>query len=135
MPRAIPLRDPQTNELVRNPQGEVVFLMPLEIEATEDRKLPIYPTPVRDPQSQTWVFDVSGQLVVAPVVRDEDGQIIEYKGIPQFYPPAYQNINGKLTLKQDVEGNYVFCEVEKDPQGKIILTPDGRPIFKQLLMV
>ncbi|NET58409.1 MAG: GNAT family N-acetyltransferase [Symploca sp. SIO2E6] len=131
VPGAIPLRDPQTNELVRNPQGEVVFLMPLTIEATEERKLPIYPTPVRDPQTQTWVFDVDGQLVVAPVVRDEEGQIMEYKGIPQFYPPAYQHINGKLTLKQDGEGNYVFCEVEKDPQGKIIRTPDGRPVFKQ----
>ena len=134
-PGAIPLRDPKTNELVRSLSGEPVFLMPLTDEAGElletSSGLPIYPTPARDPQTQDWVFNAKGGLVVAPLLRDESGQIIERQGIPQFYPPAYQWIDGKLTLKQDAEGNYIFREVERDKEGQIVLTPDGAPVFKE----
>jgi len=48
-PGQIPLRDPKTHELVRNSQGDVVFLVPVRDEVGEILKsstgLPIYPTP------------------------------------------------------------------------------------------
>ncbi|WP_199249734.1 GNAT family N-acetyltransferase [[Phormidium] sp. ETS-05] len=126
---AIPLYDPTTNEIVRNPQGEAIFLMPLPDETTG--KLPIYPTPVRDPQTQEWIFDRLGELVVCPVLRDENGKVVEYQGIPQFHPPVYEIVDGQIRLQQDAEGNYLFCAVEKDKTGKILLTPNGSPVFKR----
>ena len=109
--------------------------MPLTDEAGElletSGGLPIYPTPTRDPQTQDWVFDAKGELVIAPLLRDESGQIVQHQGIPQFYPPAYQWVDGKFSLKQDGEGNYVFREVERDKEGNIVRTPDGAPVFKQ----
>ncbi len=133
LPKAIPLRAPQTGELVRNHEGEPVFLFPLETEAIEASKLPIYPTPIRHPQTQDFIFNSQGELVVSPVLRDKDGKVIEYKGIPQFHPPAYQTIQGKLHLKQNEAGDYIFCEVELDKEGEIIFTPEGQPVFKQSL--
>jgi hypothetical protein len=111
-PGAIPLKDPQTQALVRNAQGEGVYLYPLTDESGEwlknSRGLPIYPIPVRDPQSQEWVFDESGELVVCPVAYDEQGKIQELEGIPQFRLPTYDYVEGKLMLKQDNRGNYLF---------------------------
>ena len=111
-PGAIPLKDPQTQALVRNAQGEGVYLYPLTDESGEwlknSRGLPIYPIPVRDPQSQEWVFDESGELVVCPVAYDEQGKIQELEGIPQFRLPTYDYVEGKLMLKQDDRGNYLF---------------------------
>jgi ribosomal protein S18 acetylase RimI-like enzyme len=134
-PGAIPLRDLQTNELIKNTQGEPVFLAPLQNENGDrirtSQDLPIYPTPVRNPQTQEYVFDPQGNLIVCPVLRDENGAIAEYQDIPQFHPPAYQAQNGKLHLKQDEKGNYIFCEVERDKEGKILRNPSGQPIFKQ----
>ncbi|MBD1895740.1 hypothetical protein [Coleofasciculus sp. FACHB-129] len=48
--------------------------------------------------------------------------------------PAYQSVSGELRLKRDTQGNYVFCEVERNKQGKIVRTPDGVPVFKQPLL-
>ncbi|HIK09127.1 MAG TPA: GNAT family N-acetyltransferase [Oscillatoriaceae cyanobacterium M33_DOE_052] len=127
--KAIPLYDPLTNEIVRNPQGEAVFLMPLADETTG--KLPIYPTPVRDPQTQEWIFDRLGELVVCPVLRDENGQVVEYQGIPQFHPPVYDIVDGQIRLQQDAAGNYLFCAIEKDKKGQILRTPNGSPVFKR----
>jgi ribosomal protein S18 acetylase RimI-like enzyme len=133
----IPLYDPKTNELVRNPQGDPVFLgsvmdkegLPLQ----SSDGLPIYPNPVRDPQTQEFVFDANGSLVVCPVLQDENDRVFEFQGIPQFHPPAYEMVDGKLHLKQDSNGDYVFCEVEKDKEGKILRSPDGVPVFKRSL--
>ncbi len=131
-PRAIPLRDPKTGELVKSPQGEPVFLQPLvSFSEVEEIKLPVYPTPVRDPQTQSFVFDVQGQLVVCPVLRDENGNIFTHKGLPQFQTPAYEYINGKLQLKQDTEGNYIFCDAERDSIGRILCDSHGSPIFQK----
>ncbi|MBZ8180517.1 GNAT family N-acetyltransferase [Oscillatoria salina] len=136
-PNAIPLHDPQTHALVRNPQGEPVFLFPLKDDQGEliklSNELPIYSTPVRDPQTQDFVFDKNGELVVCPVLRDENNQVVEYQGIPQFHPPAYQKVSGKITLKQDSDGNYVFSDIELNSDGKILRSPDGQPIFKSPL--
>lgn len=136
-PNAIPLRDPDTNELIRNPKGEPVFLMPLRDEKGEllltSNGLPIYPTPVRDPEKDDWVFNSLGELVVCPVLRDDNGEIVEHQEIPQFHPPVYEYVEGKIRLKQDSSGNYVFCEVERDKERKIVRNTDGIPIFKQLL--
>ncbi|MGK7924209.1 MAG: hypothetical protein AB4290_02970 [Spirulina sp.] len=92
--------------------------------------LPIYPTPVRHPQTQEYAFDAKGDLVVCPVRRDERGAIAEYQGIPQFHPPAYQARDSQLYLKQDEKGNYIFCEVERDRAGKILRNPSGQPLFQ-----
>jgi hypothetical protein len=138
-PSAIPLRNLETNELIRKPNGEPVFLMPLrddkgELIRTSDG-LPIYPTPLRDPEKNDWVFDATGELVTCPILQEETGEIVEYQGIPQFYTPAYEAAAGGIRLQRDAQGNYVFCAVEKDSRGKIVRSPDGLPIFKQPLLV
>lgn len=133
---AIPLREPETNQLVLNPQGEPVFIMPLVDDQGELLKTqngsPIYPIPLREPQTQTWVFDQQGKLVNCPVLRDDSGQIMEANNIVQFHPPIYQFNQGKIGLKCDENGNYLFAEVERDRTGKILTTPDGIPVFKQI---
>lgn len=130
----IPLRDPKTNELVKNQAGEVVYLSPIRNEQGEifigSSGLPIYPTPLRDPQTQAWVFDEQGNLVVCPVILDDNQKVVEYQNIPQFYRPLYEKIEGKLQLKRDIEGQYLFAEVERDELGKVKRSPDGQPIFK-----
>jgi hypothetical protein len=134
-PKAITLTDAQTNELLRNPQGEIVFWMPLVDDNRDLLKssggLPIYPQLLLDPVPNKWVFDAEGKLVVCPVVRDENGQIAENQGMVLFYPPAYQIVEGKPCLMRDDTGNYVFQDIERDKQGKIVKTPDGFPVFKQ----
>jgi hypothetical protein len=111
-PGAIPLKDPQTQALITNAQGEGVYLYPLKDESgvllKSSREMPIYPIPLRDPQSQEWVFANSGELVVCPVAYDEDGKIKELDGFPQFCTPIYDYVNGKLILKRDDFGNYLF---------------------------
>ncbi|HAG80896.1 MAG TPA: hypothetical protein DCL61_06920 [Cyanobacteria bacterium UBA12227] len=61
-----------------------------------------------------WVFDVNGKLIICPLLRDKNNSIVEYLGIPQFHPPAYDYVQGIVRLKQDTSGNYVFCDVERD---------------------
>lgn len=111
-PGAIPLKDPQTQSLVKNGQGEGVYLYPLTDESgnwlKSSRGMPIYPIPVRDPQTQEWVFNESGELVVCPVAYDEQGKIKELDGIPQFSLPTYDYLESKLSLKRDSEGMYIF---------------------------
>ena len=111
-PGAIPLIDPQTQALVRNAQGEDVYLYPLTDDSGEwlksSRGLPIYPIPVREPQSQEWVFDELGKLVICPLSYDEQGKIQELDGVPQFRLPTYDYIEGNLRLKKDDQGNYLF---------------------------
>ncbi len=135
---AIPLRDPYTNEIVRNPAGDPVFMSPLLTETGEQIKtstgLPIYPTPVRDPQQNDWVFDAENNLVVCPVLLDENNQVVEYQGIPQFHPPSYEYVDGSIRLKKDAKGHYIFSEVERDKNGKILRSPEGMPVFRQLLL-
>ena len=133
-PSAIPLRQPDSNSLVRNPHGEPVFLAPIANVAGDILKtstgLPVYPTPVRDPQTNDWVFDSTGNLVACPPLRDEHNQIVEHQSIPQFHPPAYEIVSGKIHLKRDADGKCVFCDVERDSGGKMVKTPDGMPVFK-----
>lgn len=135
LPGAMALRDIKTNELVYNKQDKPVFIYPLTdshgelIKTSND--LPIYPTPLQDPQTQEWVFDTNGELVVSPILQDEKGQVLEYQGIPQFHPPCYKIVGGKLVLEQDDSGDYLFCDVERNSQGEIVRSPEGQPIFKQ----
>lgn len=134
-PGAMPLRDHKTSELVYNIQGEPVFIYPLTNDSGELLKtvegLPIYPTPLRDPQTDGWVFDRSGQLVVCPVLLDENGDIFQCQGIPQFRLPLYEFVGGKLGLKRDDSGAVLFSDVERNKEGKIIRNPQGQPVFKQ----
>lgn len=134
-PSAIPLRDTTTNELIRNSSGEPIFLMPLRDKNGKliltSSQMPIYPTPLRDPVKNNWVFDPKGKLVVCPPVTNDLGQVVEHQGIPQFHPPAYEFVEGAIRLKNDAKGNYVFCEVERDKNGKMMQTPDGQLLFKQ----
>jgi len=113
-PGLIPLRDPQTQQGVLNFKGEQVFLHPVRNEAGEALRssngLPIYPTPLRDPNTQDWVFDLLGELVVCPVLLDEEGKVVEEGGIPRFKMPLYEQVEGKLRLRQDEEGDYLFDE-------------------------
>jgi hypothetical protein len=108
-PDAIPLRDPKTHELIHNPHGQPFFLNALQNEIGEILRdsagLAIYPIPLRDPQTHAIVFDTSGEPVLCPPLKDDRGNIIEYAGIPQFHPAQYD----RQILKQDVDGNYVFC--------------------------
>lgn len=131
---AIPLYDPNTHELVKNSDGEPLFLTALCDEdggvLKTSEGLPIYPNPVRHPHTQELVFDDRGDLLVCPVIKNDKGQVLEVQGIPQFYPPDYEMANGKLNLRKDDKGNYLFCDVEKDRQGNILLSPDGFPVFK-----
>ncbi len=132
---ALPLRDPHTQELVTNPEGKSVFLKPLRNEAGELLKtaqgLPIYPIPVQHPQTQTWVFDASGELVTCPILRDRQGRVVEHQGIPQYHPPIYEISQGQVALKQDEEKRYLFCEPERDSQGEIICDPQGKPVYRR----
>ena len=116
--KAIPLRDPLTNEIATNPQGEMIYLEPLQDETGKilksSRGLPIYSLPLRDPQTQKWVFDATEKLVVCPVLRDEEDEIIEKNGIPQFESPVYEYENGQLSLKRDEAGNYCFAKPQDD---------------------
>ncbi len=113
-PTMIPLRDPKTQQPVINPQGKQVFLHPLKNELGESLKssngLPIYATPLRDPQTQEWVFNELGELVTCPVILDELGKVKEKQGIPLFKKPIYEMVDGKLRLKKDESGNYLFEE-------------------------
>ncbi|MGK7888514.1 MAG: N-acetyltransferase family protein [Leptolyngbyaceae cyanobacterium] len=131
---SIPLRNIENYELVKNPHGEVVFLQPITNETGEllcsSSGLPIYPNPLHDIETSTYVFDRDGALVTCPVVQDRDG-VVEYAGIPQFCPPLYQRVNQKLVLKQDENGTYLFAEADVDESGKVKRSPDGKPVFKQ----
>ncbi|MDJ0599675.1 MAG: GNAT family N-acetyltransferase [Crocosphaera sp.] len=133
-PGMIPLRDPKTQQPVINPQGKQVFLHPVKNELGESLKssngLPIYSTPLRDPQTQDWVFNDLGELVVCPVILDENNNIIEHQGIPIFCPPLYERLGDKLSLKKDDKGNYLFAEADKNEDGTIKRSPDGKPLFK-----
>nr|MDJ0582118.1 hypothetical protein [Crocosphaera sp.] len=79
-----------------------------EIEKSELTRLesPVYeeisvkmPTPtiipLRDPKTQEWVFN-------------ELGKVKEKLGIPLFKKPIYEMVDGKLRLKKDDDGNYIF---------------------------
>ena len=109
---AIPLKDLSTGEIVKNAQGEIVYLEPLKDDDGKafksSRGLPIYPTPMRDPQTQGWLFDDSGHLVFTPFARNEQGEVIEVDGIPKSMLPMYDYTDGQLILKRDAEGNYCF---------------------------
>lgn len=110
--QAIPLRDPITNTIIRDLEGELVYLEPLKDESgkvlTTSRGLPVYPLPLRDPQNHKWVFDSMGKLVLCPVSRNSEGEIIENNGLPQFQMPEYEYINGQLCLKRDQSGDFCF---------------------------
>ena len=97
---------------MKNLAGETIYLEAIKDETGKilktSRGLPIYPIPVRDPQTQNWVFDESGNLIVAPLLWDEKGELIEIDGIPKFKSPVYDYENGKLSLKVDEEGKYMF---------------------------
>jgi ribosomal protein S18 acetylase RimI-like enzyme len=132
-PIALPLKDFKTNELVRDRNGEVVFLMPIKDESgkilTTSNGLPIYPLAIRDPQTEDWVFDSSGKILSCPVLREKDGQMVEQDGMPQYIQPKYHSVKGKLQLLQDSENNYVFQKVERDREGNILRSPTGQIIF------
>ena len=134
LPGAIPLRDPKTNELVYNNQDKPVFIYPITDTNGQliktSKNLPIYPTPLRDPQTQNWIFDADGELLVSPILKDDKGKIFEHQGMVQFHPPSYKMQGGKLVLEKDDSGNYLFLNVERDGQGNIVLSPEGIPIFQ-----
>lgn len=112
--QAIPLRDPLTNIKAKNLLGETIYLEPLRDDVgniiTTSRGLPIYPLPLRDPQTNKWVFDQQGNLVVCPILRNEEGELVEQDGLPQFHSPVYGFEDGQLFLKRDELGNYCFSK-------------------------
>ena len=136
-PDRLPLRDLNTQQIVCDPQGEPIFLTPLKNEEGEllktSKGLPIYPTPICHPQTRNYLFNEAGKLVVSPVLRDDNGEIIEQNGIPIFHPPAYQFVKGQLQLHKSSTGEYIFCDVERDKTGNILRDRSGQPIFKQPL--
>lgn len=128
----LPLKDPKTGELVKNPLGELVFLQPLRDEAGDLYKTPgdrpIYPVPVRNPQTQGFVFNNENELVTCPILLESTG-LVTYQEIPQFCPPDYTFQDGKLQLQQDSMGQYRFRDAKRDPDGKVLRDPNGKPIF------
>ncbi len=111
----IPLRDAKTKQIVKNPQGEDVFLEPLKDKDNNYLRnaqgMPIYPVPIRDPQSNNWVFNQQGNLVFSPILTDDQGDVVcDSRGMVKFCPPVYERKNGKLQLKVDEQGNYVFAQ-------------------------
>jgi hypothetical protein len=134
VPTALPLKDIKTQECVRNSQGEVIFYYPLLNEAGEpilsSQGLSIYPSPLIDLETSEYIFDNDGKLVVYPVLYDETGNVFEYQGLVQFHPPVYKKNGGKLQLIKDDYGKYIFADVEKNPDGSIVKTPEGCPVFK-----
>jgi hypothetical protein len=130
----IVLRDIKTQEIVKNSQGKPIFLEPVRDAAgkalTSSTGLPIYPLPLRDPNTHNLVFDEEENLILCPILQELGGEVVEFGGIPQFCPPVYEQVDGKLCLKQDSNGNYVFAEVERDESGKIRRLPEGKPLFK-----
>lgn len=137
-PYAIPFHDPETEQIVCNPQGQPVFLTPLPDYRvwrpagsflTTAAGLPIYPLPVRHPETQEWVFNDQGELVFCPVLLDDKGLVIEHDGVPQFHPPAYESSQGLLDLKTDAQGRLLFLEVKRNSLGQILYDLDGKPMF------
>lgn len=112
----IPLRDPQTGERVTNPENQPVSIAPLTDPdgrpILSSKRIPIYPPPIRDPQTDGWVFDNNGELVVCPAARDDSGEIIERDGVPQFRSPKYAIGNGEAKLIRNPDGSCVFRELE-----------------------
>ena len=74
--------------------------------------MPVYPLPLRDPQTHQWIFDEQGKLVFCPVMLADDGTIVEKNGLPQFLSPDYSYQAGSLKLVRDDSGNYLFKEPE-----------------------
>ena len=118
----IPLRDIKTKKIVKNPQGEDVFLEPLKDKDNNYLRnaqgMPIYPVPIKDPQTNNWVFNEQGKLVFCPILTDKNGDIIyDKRGMVKFCTPVYERINGKLQLKVDEKGNYVFTKPHKNTKN------------------
>lgn len=113
----IPLRDLKTKQIVKNPQGEDVFLEPLKDKNNNylrnPQGMPIYPIPIRDPQTNNWVFNQRGKLVCCPILTDKKGNIIyDNQGMVKFCIPVYERKKGKLQLKVDEQGDYIFAQSE-----------------------
>ena len=137
-PDSIPLKDPRTNDYVRNSKGDIVFLKPLTDKTgkfyQDSRGLTVYGLPIRHPETKDWVFDDEDNLVLCPPLLNEKNEIVEYQGSPQFYPPIFENVSGKLIPKKDEKGNYLFADVERDRNGNMIKTPSGKPLFKSQII-
>lgn len=133
-PSTIPLRNPKTHEVVKNPQGEIIFLEPIVDESGNCLKtsngLPIYSDPLREPETRDWVFDLTGKLVVRPILKDGDGKVVEYLGMPQFCKPCYEKVGTQIQLKRNKSGEYLFLDAERDTDGMIIRSSDGKPTFQ-----
>ncbi|TAF52280.1 MAG: GNAT family N-acetyltransferase [Oscillatoriales cyanobacterium] len=106
-PQRIPLRNPETNQPIHDPHGNPIYLEPIENAKTADG-LYIYPTPVRDPNTQAYIFDGNDQLVTCPLLRDNQGQPVFVDGLPQFKPPKYRMENGQLSLERDADNQVCF---------------------------
>lgn len=108
----LPLRNLDTNELVKDAEGNTIYLTPLKDENGKNLKdsqdLLIYAVPVRDPQTSEWAFNRDGTLAMCPVLLDEARKVVEIDGITQFHSPAYQVIDGNIQIKPDLDGNYLF---------------------------
>jgi Acetyltransferase (GNAT) family len=109
---AIPLRDLDSNELVRDVHGQVIYLNALHNEAGEtlldSNGLPIYPLPMRDPESLQWIFNPDGTLAVCPPLLNEYKKIVEVNGITQYCAPVYEINGDKVQIKRDSQGNCLF---------------------------
>jgi hypothetical protein len=108
----LPLRNLDTNELVKDANGNTIYLTPLKDENGKNLKdsqdLLIYAVPVRDPQTSEWAFNRDGTLAICSPLLDAEGKMVEIDGITQFYSPAYQVIDGSIQIKRDLHGNYLF---------------------------
>jgi GNAT superfamily N-acetyltransferase len=108
----LPLRNLDTNELIKDAEGNTIYLTPLKDENGKNLKdsqdLLIYAVPVRDPQTSEWAFNRDGTLAICPPLLDEEGKVVEIDGITQFYSPAYQVVDGNIQIKLDLDGNYLF---------------------------
>lgn len=109
---SIPLTNMESNELVRDLNGQIVYLESLHDEGGKTllntAGLPIYPLPARDPQSLNWIFNGDGTIALCPPSVDAHGKIVEVDGIIQYCIPIFEVANGEVQVKRDLQGNCVF---------------------------